>query len=293
MRIVPPDVPADARFQGVKPFLKWPGGKRSLAEHIAPLVIPGGWYFEPMLGGGAVYFHLLAKGLVDRSRTVLSDGNIMLIHAYQAVARAPAQVLIALEALGGSDRETYERVRKEYNEMERLATSQDRQVQQAARLIYLNRVGFNGLYRVNKDGRFNVPWGGEKRVVRTPDFDANLMVCSLALQVAEIGCNDFRRYEHPGGHPSWYGAGDTVYFDPPYPGTFNYYTASGFDHQHERLLELASRLRSRGVRVIISLPDTEEVRLMYKHFSCIEVSARRSVGAKASTRKVAGELILF
>ena len=185
-----------------RPFLKWAGGKRTLVPDIAKLLPDTiGTYWEPFLGGGAVFFSLDSRIRIAK----LSDVNAELTLTYQ-VARNRLEQLVARLAeheVEHTDKEYYYRVRK-------AATSPDA-VEVAARFIYLNKTCYNGLYRVNKAGRFNVPRGDYKNPTIC-DVD-NLQAASEVLQKATLRHGDFGKVEP--------GQGDFIYCDPPYDGTFH------------------------------------------------------------------------
>lgn len=272
-----------------KPFLKWAGGKRWQLEHLLPIVserlTPESVFFDPFLGGGAVPLAL------HHPRCYLSDANSYLIATYLAVQENCWDVAVELKRLvdrynDGPAREVYEAVREEWN-----LTKDDRfrpRSLQAALFTFLNRTCFNGLYRENSRGIFNVPWG------KKHPFSWNVMGDSLSevherLVGAHLRAHDFGEIE------ALVRAGDVVYFDPPYfsEGNFTSYTAKGFGlDEHRRLAQLAVRLREKGAHVIASGSDTNGTRLAYKEFSKVtEVVARRSIGAK--TREKAKELIMI
>jgi DNA adenine methylase len=181
------------------PFLKWAGGKRQLLAYIEARVPERiDTYFEPFLGGAAVFFRLAAQGRFRRA--VLADANPDLVGCYQAVRGDVAGVIAALRKYR-NDRDQYYRVRAQ-------DPDQMSPVERAARVIYLNRCGYNGLYRVNSKGRFNVPFGRYKQPVICDDD--KLRAASLALRKAKLVCGDFTRVLGK------VVPGDFVYFDPPY-----------------------------------------------------------------------------
>lgn len=195
-----------------KPFLRWAGGKRRLApvivERILPLLGEGGQYFEPFLGSGAVFFELRKQGW--EGHALLSEFNEDLIWLYRCV-----QDPVCLKALTGqllvwhSDPFTYLLVR-EFLPHNGLGA--------AARVYYLNRCGFNGLWRVNKDGRYNVPYGRPECDDRPVCDEATLLAASKALHLAELEYCDLEQAIARARK------GDVVYCDPPYPGGFTAYT---------------------------------------------------------------------
>jgi DNA adenine methylase len=260
-----------------KPFVKWAGGKRQLLPAIrAGVPELQGRYFEPFVGGGAVFFDLAPQ------RAILSDANAELINCYVAV-RDRVEALIG--ALRGHvyDKDHYYRVR---------ALSPDTldEVERAARTIYLNKTGFNGLYRVNSKGIFNVPFGRFKN----PNIcdEPNLRACSARLARVAIHRRPFEAVLDDAR------AGDFVYFDPPYvplskTAYFTAYSDLKFDlEDQERLAQVTERLACRGVKVMLSNSDVEWVRKRYARFTMRNVLAPRSVNSLVSARGLVRELLV-
>lgn len=244
------------------PILKWAGGKRKLVPRIAPAIAArldetGGTYIEPFLGGGAV---ALALG---RERAVVCDAIPELAAFYQTVRDEPAKVAWALSALAcrGVDKDAYLSVRSETFDKPEFA---------AARVLYLNRLGYNGLWRVNQKGKYNVPYGRQpyrESVVKRRSRDAvtslfphkgKIEAVSDALAAAEILCGDFEPVINRAG------PGDLVYADPPYDEQFNQYTAERFSELDQRRLAAAlERATHRGAAVLASNSDTPLIREIY------------------------------
>ena len=263
-----------------KPFLKWAGGKTALlAELLA--AAPGRieTYYEPFLGGGALFFALQAEGRLGRA--ALSDRNRELINAYIQVRDNVDALIGALHVhqrkyLAAQDRaEYYYAIRGK-----RLACS----LGGAANLVFLNKTCFNGLYRVNSKGRFNVPHGRYDNP--TICDEVNLRAASSALQGVELRVADFA------DAASAAAAGDFVYFDPPYvplsqTAHFTAYTAGEFDmNEQKRLAQTAAHLARRGAHVVLSNSGHPDVAEMYASelFTLREVQARRAINAVASGR---------
>ena len=233
----------------LEPFLKWPGGKRWAAEFIADIIRPllRGRYFEPFLGGGAVYFHLRPRS------AILSDINGDLIGTYRTVRRAPHAILRALGALHVSKRDYY-RVRR---------TVPRRRVDQAARFLYLNRTAFAGIYRLNKQGYFNVPYAGGGRGTELLCGTDRLVLASRALRRAAIEKCDFQEQIDRAI------AGDVVYCDPAYTvahdrNCFVRYNEQNFSWaDQERLAQAAIRAGRRGATVLVSNAHHPSVRQLY------------------------------
>ena len=258
----------------MKPFLKWVGGKTQLLPALLSHVPKSfGAYHEPFLGGGALFFALQPK------QAYLSDINLDLINTYRGVRNDCATVVIDLQRLAAqhADEEYYYLLRTEFN---RHPTP--------ARFIYLNKTCFNGLYRVNKSGDFNVPRGKYKN----PNIcDAEtLLECSEALRNATLTCTPFQTIR-----PA---EGDFWYADPPYvplnaTSDFTAYDKTGFDKMDQiRLRDFALKLKRRGVHVMLSNSDTPFVREIYKDFEIHTVEARRNVNSKGSKRGKVSEVII-
>ncbi|HWP08223.1 MAG TPA: DNA adenine methylase [Polyangiaceae bacterium] len=265
-----------------KPFVKWVGGKRQLLPSIAEIVTPrlkaGAMYHEPFIGGGAVFFHLQPK------RAVLTDSNERLIRTYRAIKKDVAGVIRRLRSFP-HDKDFYLETRAKNIDAED-------DVDVAAWFIYLNRTGYNGLYRVNSRNVFNVPFGDYTNPTIC-DVD-NLRACSRALKGARIEKRDFE------GVLSRAQRGDFVYFDPPYvpltaTSRFTDYTSDGFsDADQVRLRDVALELKKRGVSVLLSNSSAQRVYDLYgDRFEIREALARRSVNSNPTGRGRIPELLIY
>lgn len=287
----------------MKPYLKWPGGKAALAPAILAKLPPGRLrYVEPFVGAGAVYFALWAEGRI--ATAVLADTNARLIACHQAVRDDVGAVLHALDALPvrGVTLAHYEAERDALNAWDGTPTPEH-----AARFIWLNRACFNGVYRENRDGGFNVPWN-KSPTVSIPD-EIVLRACSMALADAALQVSDFRStldylqssIVAAGGvtRPGAAGA-VVVYADPPYvpvsqTARFTQYTAGGFGAQDQEDLARGLCLTAQlGARVIASNADVPYVRDLYgaHGFTLHEVTARRAINRDPDKRGPVGELLL-
>jgi DNA adenine methylase len=260
------------------PFLKWVGGKTSLLSELRKHVPQRlRRYHEPFVGGGALFFDVMPR------RAFLADGNEELIHCY---AQVRDDVYGVLDALA---RHVYEKAH--FAAVRALEPSRLSAAERAARFIYLNKTCFNGLWRVNRAGRFNVPIGR----YRNPKFNdpAALITASHALRSADIACAPF---EDSMGRAA---PGDFVYLDPPYDPVsatagFAAYTASGFGWEDQRRLAHACVvLNRRGVRFLLSNSSTPRIRALYAGFEQRLVHAPRFVNSKASGRGPVEELLVF
>ncbi len=267
-----------AAGQTSRPFLKWAGGKRQLLGELVRRV-PERYarYFEPFIGGGALFFHLKPR------KAVLADVNERLIRTYTGVRNHVDDVIALLQ--------TYPHEEKFFYELRKVNIDVRSDAEVAAWLIYLNKTGFNGLYRVNRSNRFNVPFGRHAN----PNFcdHATLRACSAALAHADLRVEDFEVAVAKAKR------GDFVYFDPPYmplsvTSSFTSYTSNGFGvEQQTRLRNVALSLKKRGVSVLLSNSSAPLVRDLYREgFETVEVSATRAVNSKASARGEVIELVV-
>lgn len=276
------------------PVFKYAGGKTRLLPELlarAPRKILR--YVEPFCGGAALYLALSAEGRIAASAT-LGDANEDLITAYRAIAEDHDGVAQRIARLDRDARATsrvhhYGVVRARWNAREEVSPQT-----RAADMLYLNRCCYNGLWRVNKKGEFNVPFGRYNDPLRAvPDL---IRAAAPHLARAGLVAGDYRRVirfaleesdcEDPLARP-----GDLVYLDPPYDGTFDSYTSSGaFDH--EALADFAAQLRAKGVTVVASNADTPRVRAAWSGWTIEEVAPRCSIGGKGAKRGARKELLI-
>lgn len=271
-----------------KPFLKWAGGKGGLLDYILPLV-PRDFnaYFEPFLGGGALFFALKNMGKLANKSVTLSDKNAELINAYKQIEAYPNALIHKLESLKQNhSKEQYYAIRNLDRSADfRLLDSATR----AARFIYLNKTCFNGLCRYNAKGQFNTPMGS----YANPSIFETSIIESVhnALQGVEIICDDFEAVANRAK------SGDFIYFDPPYfplsrTSSFTSYIDNFSMSCQERLANVFRKLDSMGVKVLQSNSNTPFVRELYKDFELIEVSAKRAINCKGDKRGEVSELII-
>jgi DNA adenine methylase len=261
-----------------RPFIKWVGGKRQLLPAIIKHVPKEfGTFHEPFLGGGAVFFALRPK------RAVLSDSNVRLIRTYKGIRDDVEGVIKLLRSC------RYERAFFARTRAKKIDVCSD--VEVAAWFIYLNRTGFNGLYRVNRLNQFNVPFG---RYVKPTICDAdNLRACAKLLSNAELRVEGFETVAKR-VRPK-----DFVYFDPPYvplspTSSFTSYTTHGFDMKsQEQLCKVAAKLKRRGVHVLLSNSASPIVRKLYADFEMEEVDATRMVNSRGTGRGKIAELLVW
>ncbi|MFT4980121.1 MAG: DNA adenine methylase [Myxococcota bacterium] len=269
-----------------RPFLKWAGGKR----RVLPLLLdkaPRKWsrYHEPFMGGGALFFSIAAQKPRPEGWACISDQNERLVRTFLSVRDHTDALIERLQVHAEQHCKEY------YYATRAIDIDVAEDVDVAAWLIYLNRTGFNGLYRVNKKGGFNVPMGRYKNPTIC-DVE-NLKACSAAMQGVGIYCEGFDAVLDRAGE------GDFVYFDPPYvpvskTSSFTSYTADGFsNHDQERLRDVARLLKQAEVRVMLSNADVPRVRKLYTPgFRKHAIQVTRAISASASARGAVGELII-
>ena len=269
----------------LQPFTKWTGGKRQLLPVIRELM-PKKYnrYFEPFVGGGALFFDLAPKD------AVINDFNAELINCYQQIKDNPQELIEILK------------VHQEYNSKEyyldlRSADRDERidmmsEVQRAARILYMLRVDFNGLYRVNSKNQFNVPYGRYKNPKIVDENLVSAISTYLNNNQIEIKKGDFEKAVldvQPG---------DFVYFDPPYiplseTSAFTSYTHEGFSYDDQvRLRDTFKKLSDTGAYVMLSNSSSFLVEELYRGFNIHYVEATRTNGAKSSSRGKISEIIV-
>jgi DNA adenine methylase len=276
---------------GPSPFVKWAGGKGRLLKQFDPYLPTSlAGYVEPFVGGGALFFHLYRQGRLRGKTVVLLDSLEELITLY-AVVRDQVEALIAelgRHEAGKTDRDYYYQVRAWDRQPD---YGQRGDVERAARLLFLNRTCYNGLYRVNRRGEFNVPFGR----YRNPTIcdAANLRAAAHALRGVRLLAGDFERCLGVAGED------DLVYLDPPYhplseTASFTSYTAGDFGVEDQRRLAgLYRRLDERGCRLMLSNSHTSLVEELYAGYEQVEVFAARPISARADRRGAIAELLIL
>lgn len=257
-----------------EPFLRWAGGKRWLVPFARKLLSSNEFntYHEPFLGGGAIFFSLF-----DGKKSILSDLNKDLISCYKIVKEQPHELISALEKLENS-KEQFLRLRE--------LVSED-PIECAARFIYLNRTSFNGIYRVNKKGQFNVPYG-------RPDIEIleaeKLLRASAALKNSSLIACDFNVKER-------YQKGDFIFLDPPYSfggkKSFLSYNSKAFGIEDQiRLAQLIEYFEKEGIFYALTNSSHPEVKELFSFCKyCALLSRREGIAANPEKRKVSNELI--
>src|SRR3989475_4169903 len=268
-------------YSPASPFLKWAGGKAQLLKQFSPFFPKEfGTYFEPFLGGGAVFFHL------GPERAILSDTNPELINVFQVVRDDLELLADALERHypHRNSQPYFYRVRKQ-------VPSELSAVQRAARTIFLNKTCYNGLWRVNAKGEFNVPFGKYKNP--TLYKTENLMVAGSVLRGKILTVGDYRDI------CEYARKDDFVYLDPPYQplsatSSFTGYTMEAFGESEQK--ELASvfrQLDQRDCKVMLSNSATDSVKNLYQGYRIGRVKAKRAINSQASGRGAIDELLIM
>ncbi|MEC0181347.1 Dam family site-specific DNA-(adenine-N6)-methyltransferase [Paenibacillus peoriae] len=258
------------------PLLKWPGGKRNLLKHILPL-IPVNFkkYYEPFFGGGALFFALQPKN------SHLSDCNLDLINCYKQVRDQPHEVIEKLKKLINSESAYYE-VRSNIPLGD---------IDKCVRMIYLTQLSFNGIYRQNLRGEYNVPYGHKTHI--EPCDEPKIISASEALSNTKLTCSDFE--EAVSGAEE----GDLVYFDPPYTisngkNGFIKYNSRVFSWEDQvRLSNLAIQLANRGCSVVISNANHPSILELYRDFTCKVIERKSIIAASGEYRGQITECIFY
>jgi DNA adenine methylase len=262
-----------------KPFLKWAGGKGRLIPQYQPF-LPQSFdtYYEPFLGGGALFFHLRPQ------RAVLSDINPELVNVYTCVRDHVDDLIEHLKGHAANHSHDY------YYQIR--SSSPNASVERAARLLYLNKTCFNGLYRVNAQGQFNVPIG---RYSNPKICDPVLLhAASEALQSATILQRSFK--DVLDSNPS---AQDFIYFDPPYQplsvtSNFTSYSRDAFTAEHQKQLrDVFAQLAQQKVQAILSNSDCPFIRALYQGFDIQTIQAARAINSQASKRGKINEVLVM
>lgn len=255
--------------------MRWAGGKTKFVHEIVsrlPSLPPDSTYYEPFLGAGAVFLAYAPD------RAILSDLNPDLVRTFIAIRNYPARVVKRLYALRYRDSEqSYYRIREQFN-------SGGDACMQAARFIYLNQTSFNGIYRVNRQGQYNVPYGFklDPNIPGKRDLES----ASSLLKKATIELSDYKKVLASTNR------GDVVYLDPPYPplnGTsyFTHYTKERFaDDDQVEVAHVANDLREKGCVVVVTNADTPQIRKLYSHWNVSEITRPRWVTSSRHKHRV-------
>lgn len=267
------------------PVVHWVGGKRQLLEDIIPLIPKTiSTYVEPFVGGGAVIFDIQPK------KAIINDFNSELINMYKVIKEKPNELILALEKHERLNSEEYFYEVRALDRNENYGEIND--VEKAARIIYLNKTCYNGLFKVNKKGQFNSSYGKRKN----PNIVNMLVVLAMSKYLNE---NDIKIMD--GDYKNTLKdlrEGTFVYFDPPYmpissTSSFTSYTKNGFDTKQQiELKEECDKLNSKGVKFLLSNSDHPFIRELYKDYEIITVKARRSINSKGNKRGEINEILV-
>ena len=269
----------------VSPILKWVGGKRQLLDSIVPLIPEYSTYYEPFVGGGAVLFGTQPK------KAVINDSNEELMNVYRVIKEDPEELIAKLKEHQEKNCEPY------FYEVRSLDRDKDAyrsltRVEKAARIIYLNKTCYNGLFRVNSSGEFNSPWGRYKKPNIVNEETIHALCQYLNKGKIAILCGDYR--EALKGIRK----GAFVYFDPPYmpisaSASFTGYTAAGFGPQEQKALkEQCDRLTKRGIKFLLSNSACPFIEELYRDYKIEYVSAKRAINANPEKRGAIEEVLV-
>lgn len=269
----------------LKPFLKWAGGKRQLLP-VLNRYIPSNFhtYYEPFVGAGALLLN------VQPRQAVINDLNHELINCYRIIQKQPEALIEELET-HKNDSDYFYAVRAWDREPEHYTSLNP--IERAARMIFLNKTCFNGLYRVNRKGQFNAPYGKYSNPTIADHQGIQAVHKFLNHRPTRMLSTDFEQAV------STARAGDFVYFDPPYDpvspsASFTAYQQEGFGRpEQRRLARVIQDLSRRGVKVMASNSSTDHIRSLYKGFHQIKVSATRRINSNAKLRGEIDELLIL
>lgn len=260
----------------IKPFLKWVGGKKKIMNDVLPLLkLNFDNYYEPFIGGGSVLFEMINNGLLKNKKVFVSDINKSLINCYTWIKNDVELLIQTLkrDEYNNTSKEQYLKLRRRYNEIKNLC-----EVENTALFIYLNKCCFNGLYRENSLGKFNVPYGTPK--ILNVDFD-NLRNISRNIQNISFSCTSFENVS-----PA---SNSLVYCDPPYHKTFSSYNKEDFNEDsHVKLKEFCEKFD----KFIVSNSDTDFIKDLYKEYNLLTVVTKKSIASQSSSRTSKSELLI-
>lgn len=278
-----------SNYKTINPILKWAGGKKTLIPELRKF-FPAEYnrYFEPFVGGGAVFFNL------GHSESHISDTNSHLINFYQQVALNLQEFISRARTLEARFNLNFENREPLFYEVrERFNSGNNSNLEQAVDFLFLNKTAFNGIYRENRAGLFNVPFNKMKGVLNLFD-EENLHQASKQLAASTIVKMSYLDVEDIAK------SGDFIYFDPPYvplseTANFTSYQSTGFNEKDQlQLLELAVRLKNRGMNVVLSNSSADWVLSHYSKagFEVNLINARRNIGGKGATRDSVMEAVI-
>lgn len=269
----------------VAPVVKWVGGKRQILDEIIKYV-PGNFseYYEPFLGGGAVLFELQPK------KAVVNDINNELMNIYEVIMKNVEELI--------EDLKQHKNEKEHFNKIRELDRDRERYnmltpVQRASRIIYLNKTCYNGLFRVNKSGEFNVPFGNYKNPNIADEITLRAVSSYFNRSKIRFTCQDFADVLKRAGK------GAFVYLDPPYDpvsetASFTGYDKGGFDRDEQiRLKKTCDKLNKKGVKFLLSNSATEFIRDLYQDYRIEAIRAKRAINSKADRRGDVDEVLVM
>ena len=254
------------------PFLKWAGGKSQSIKEIIPLFPTFERYFEPFIGGGIVLLTILPRN------AIINNINKELINSWRIVREYPKELIRELEEhkLNHSE-EYFYRIREMFNKLKEKENEEPTQITRAGMFIYLNKGGYNGLYRENAKGGYNAPFGHKKEISLFEE--TNIMSVSEYLKQNNIRIftRDYKEIE------PLLKAGDFFYLDPPYDGTYNGYNFQPFSQ--EELKEFCDLLSKKGVKWLQTNKDTERIRELYQGYKLKNITSNSVINSDGKARK--------
>lgn len=269
----------------VSPILKWVGGKRQLLDSIEPLIPKCSTYYEPFIGGGAVLFSR------QPDKAVINDSNPELINVYLTIKNEPEALIEKLkEHKVNSSEEYFYSIRA--LDRDKAVFENMTNVERAARIIYLNKTCYNGLFRVNSSGEFNSPWGKYKNPNITNETTINALHTYFNKANITIKCGDYK------DALKGIRKGAFVYFDPPYmpissSASFTGYTAGGFGEQEQiALKEQCDALNAKGIKFLLSNSSCPFIEDLYKDYIIEHVNAKRAINANPEKRGEIKEVLV-
>lgn len=270
----------------ITPIVKWVGGKRQLLSEIIPLIPKNiSTYVEPFVGGGAIFFELQPK------KAIINDYNSELMNVYNTIKNHPEELISELAVHKNNNSPEYYYQIRELDRTEKF--SEMSSIKKAARIIFLNKTCYNGLYRVNAAGQFNSPYGKYKNpnIVNAPAIRAisnyfnkkNITIKNRDYKEVLLGLRK----------------GSFVYFDPPYApisssSSFTGYTENGFSlEQQKELKKECDKLTKKKIPFLVSNSDCEFIRDLYKDYTIVTVKARRSINSQSKNRGEINEVLIY
>lgn len=273
----------------VTPVVKWVGGKRQLLPEIAPLIPENiSTYVEPFIGGAALLFHLQPK------KAIINDYNSELMNVYNVIKKNPEGLIKALEIHNINNSEEYYYETRVLDRTEKYATLSS--IDKAARILYLNKTGYNGLFRVNQAGQFNVPYGKYKNPAIVNDVTIKAVSKYFNSANIKFLTGDYKQAL------KGLRKGSFVYFDPPYmpissSSSFTGYTESGFGYDKQKeLRDECIKLHSKGIKFLQSNSYSKEILDLYSDsgiFNIEVVKAKRNINSKADKRGEISEVLIY